>query len=91
VRADLRWAHTAGAVGNSNWASLKATIGAGRRSLASLKGTTPEEGSKAKRPEAHGPNTLPTKFLAVDCEMVGVGPQGIRSSLARCGIPILSL
>lgn len=28
----------------------------------------------------------PTKFLALDCEMVGVGPYGIESALARVTI-----
>eukprot|EP00126_Sphaerothecum_destruens_P015615 Sdes_comp9643_c0_seq2m1136 len=28
----------------------------------------------------------PTKYLAMDCEMVGVGPKGCRSVLARCSI-----
>ena len=73
----------AGSLGNSNWASLKAAIGAGRRPVGSLKGVTPQEGATAKRPEALGPNSQPTRILAVDCEMVGVGPQGMRSSLAR--------
>jgi RNA exonuclease 4 len=27
-----------------------------------------------------------TGVLALDCEMVGVGPQGERSALARCSI-----
>lgn len=29
---------------------------------------------------------LPTKYLAVDCEMVGTGPKGSNSQLARCSI-----
>ncbi|XP_067456535.1 interferon-stimulated 20 kDa exonuclease-like 2 isoform X1 [Thunnus thynnus] len=29
---------------------------------------------------------LPTKYLAVDCEMVGTGPKGRISQLARCSI-----
>lgn len=28
----------------------------------------------------------PGKYLAIDCEMVGVGPQGLESSLARVSI-----
>jgi len=31
-------------------------------------------------------NAVVTKFLAMDCEMVGVGPEGTESSLARCSI-----
>ncbi|KAI3361376.1 hypothetical protein L3Q82_012940 [Scortum barcoo] len=29
---------------------------------------------------------IPTKFLAIDCEMVGAGPKGSISQLARCSI-----
>lgn len=29
---------------------------------------------------------IPTKFLAIDCEMVGTGPKGSVSQLARCSI-----
>lgn len=29
---------------------------------------------------------IPTKYLAIDCEMVGVGPKGSISQLARCSV-----
>ncbi|KAL3064884.1 hypothetical protein OYC64_001002 [Pagothenia borchgrevinki] len=29
---------------------------------------------------------MPTKFLAIDCEMVGTGPKGSISQLARCSL-----
>lgn len=29
---------------------------------------------------------IPTKYLAIDCEMVGAGPKGAISQLARCSI-----
>ncbi|XP_047453978.1 interferon-stimulated 20 kDa exonuclease-like 2 [Mugil cephalus] len=29
---------------------------------------------------------IPTKYLAIDCEMVGTGPKGAHSQLARCSI-----
>lgn len=39
---------------------------------------------------SHKPTTpsagIPTKYLAIDCEMVGVGPKGSISQLARCSI-----
>ncbi len=35
------------------------------------------------RPERMGAAEGPTPVLAVDCEMVGLGPGGVRSSLAR--------
>ena len=68
---------------SSNWAALKAVIGAGRKDDAAIKGLTPQEGLAAKRPQPKGQNTEATNLVAVDCEMVGVGPHGIRSSLAR--------
>ncbi|PSC76702.1 RNA exonuclease 4 [Micractinium conductrix] len=37
----------------------------------------------ANRPQSIGRDTEPTKLVAVDCEMVGVGPNGVRSALAR--------
>ncbi|KAK9804077.1 hypothetical protein WJX73_003365 [Symbiochloris irregularis] len=42
-------------------------------------------GLQAKRGpvEARGNATGPTAVMALDCEMVGVGPQGVRSALAR--------
>ena len=74
---------TAGAAVNSNWASLKAIIGAGKQNGATIKGFTPKEALAAKRPEPLGTDTSTSSMVAVDCEMVGVGPSGIRSSLAR--------
>lgn len=39
---------------------------------------------------SHIPTTtsvgIPTKYIAIDCEMVGVGPKGSISQLARCSI-----
>ncbi|XP_042345749.1 interferon-stimulated 20 kDa exonuclease-like 2 [Plectropomus leopardus] len=32
------------------------------------------------------PTGIPTKFLAIDCEMVGTGPKGSISQLARCSL-----
>lgn len=32
------------------------------------------------------PQSLPRKMVAIDCEMVGTGPKGHVSSLARCSI-----
>ena len=32
------------------------------------------------------PNHSPTKFVAIDCEMVGVGERGERSALARVSV-----
>lgn len=32
------------------------------------------------------PAGIPTKYLAIDCEMVGAGPKGSVSQLARCSV-----
>ncbi len=72
-----------GAALSSNWETLRSLIGAGKKLDASIKGSTPKEAAEAKRPEPTGTSKDVSKYVAVDCEMVGVGPHGIRSSLAR--------
>lgn len=42
--------------------------------------------SSAASSASQTPAGLPTKYLAVDCEMVGTGPKGRISQLARCSI-----
>ena len=39
--------------------------------------------SSSHRPTSAG---IPTKYLAIDCEMVGTGPKGSVSQLARCSL-----
>ena len=81
--------HAGGAI-SANWAALKAMMGVGRgtnkrRRPAGLASTTTgDEQPLAKRPEAVGNVEGLTPVLALDCEMVGVGPEGSRSTLARC-------
>lgn len=68
----------------SNWAALQAAklvkVGGGRRPPAA--GAAPPAAPPAA-PRAVGSVEGATRVLAVDCEMVGVGPGGTRSSLAR--------
>ncbi|ELW59867.1 interferon-stimulated 20 kDa exonuclease-like 2 [Tupaia chinensis] len=52
-----------------------------------------EKNAPQKSTQAHSENKssgasqkLPTKMVAIDCEMVGTGPKGHVSSLARCSI-----
>ncbi|NWH70156.1 I20L2 protein, partial [Piaya cayana] len=45
----------------------------------------PKAGAKAKAP-APGIPTQPSKLVAIDCEMVGTGPGGRTSDLARCSV-----
>lgn len=40
----------------------------------------------ARRPESKGSGHEPTSVVAIDCEMVGVGPSGKASSLARATV-----
>ena len=44
---------------------------------------TPRE-ARATAPVALNADAGVTPIVAVDCEMVGVGPDGARSELARC-------
>ncbi|KAK9829039.1 hypothetical protein WJX72_003585 [[Myrmecia] bisecta] len=71
---------------SSNWASLKVAIGAGgkrpRPTTQAIDDTEQSE-SLVRRPEKHGSAEGLTAVLAIDCEMVGVGPDGKRSALAR--------
>lgn len=41
---------------------------------------------RSSHPCSPFPARSPTKQLALDCEMVGIGPGGHRSALARCSI-----
>lgn len=70
---------------NSNWAALKGTVTnkmSNRRQAA--KGSTAADRPAAlKAPEQIGMRVGLTPVVALDCEMVGVGPDGIRSALAR--------
>lgn len=70
---------------NSNWAALKGTVTnkmSNRRQAA--KGNIAADRPPAlKAPEQIGARVGLTPVVALDCEMVGVGPDGIRSALAR--------
>ncbi|NXD88860.1 I20L2 protein, partial [Halcyon senegalensis] len=47
----------------------------------------PADGEKAKtKRKTPGVPPRPTKLVAIDCEMVGTGPGGRTSALARCSI-----
>ena len=44
-------------------------------------------GPYSKRPTSReAPGPLPSKCVAIDCEMVGTGPRGRVSELARCSV-----
>jgi RNA exonuclease 4 len=86
--------HFAGGTISANWAALKATLAAKPKALMSRKRKAPlEDGLEpaAKRPERVADTEGLTSVLAVDCEMVGVGFEGKRSSLARYTLPRLAL
>lgn len=55
--------------------------------------TRPQKNAPQNSTQAHSENTcsgasqtVPKKMVAIDCEMVGTGPKGHVSSLARCSI-----
>ena len=87
--------------GGSNWAALKAKIGAGTTPIAkkraaekrAMEDVTTMDGragdydeAAAKKPRVTGKNRSVTRVLALDCEMVGVGTDGKRSILARASV-----
>ncbi|NWY39630.1 I20L2 protein, partial [Sylvia atricapilla] len=66
-------------------------VGAPRQSQNDSTGTgapTKPKGRATARgaPKSGGAPAAPSKFVAMDCEMVGTGPGGRTSSLARCSI-----
>lgn len=73
---------------SSNWEAIKSKIGANgegatkkRKRVADLQPSAQPTGTD--KLESKGKSNEVTPVLAVDCEMVGVGPDGKRSSLAR--------
>ena len=83
--------HTEAASSSASSASPSPKVNAtsSHRALdrASARGQTPSPASLI-RPSS-SPSTAaptPTLVLAMDCEMVGVGPGGVRHALARCSI-----
>lgn len=73
---------------NSNWVALKTVAATKRPPLPAhvrkrlMAAAGGGEGS-GRRPGVVGDETKLTKVLALDCEMVGVGPNGTESALAR--------
>ena len=69
---------------NANWELLKAKIASPspgpKRAGGGLRARS---GSRPRPPQAIRTNTQPTRVLALDCEMVGVGEDGSKSALAR--------
>ena len=85
----------------SNWQQLKTRLDERerprKRARAELNDAVKRqkvEQTKAKKPDqaaiaaaaAAAAPLPPTSFVALDCEMVGVGSSGKRSALARCAI-----
>mmetsp|Transcript_35362 Transcript_35362/g.89142 ORF Transcript_35362/g.89142 Transcript_35362/m.89142 type:complete len:311 (+) Transcript_35362:507-1439(+) len=85
------------AVAGSNWQALKRKIGAdgsgpkkaekrvNKAAALSVELVAVATGG-ARRPESKGSGHEPTSVVAIDCEMVGVGPSGKASSLARATV-----
>ena len=74
--------HRAGGPVNPNWQALHSSLQNGHRKRRKLEATKfPQKGLKG--PEQLSNSSTVTQVLALDCEMVGVGPDGSRSALAR--------
>ena len=84
---------TAANASGSNWAALQAANLVSNKKKAKANGGVALRGKPAAastptsttpaRPDAVNSTAGATRILAIDCEMVGVGPGGARSSLAR--------
>ena len=78
---------------SSNWEAMKSKVGANGDGTVKKRKREEERAEKGggsssvktetKQMEAKGSSHEITQVLAVDCEMVGVGPDGKRSSIAR--------
>jgi RNA exonuclease 4 len=66
----------------SNWDALKASMQARKKPATQKKRKT---ATVSTAPASTEP-AQPTKLLAIDCEMVGVGKDGARSALARVSV-----
>ena len=72
----------------SNWQTLKQKLGQARKPFRRRQAGMPvaaaaPPGKLTKQLDAIGGDTGLTSTLALDCEMVGTGPRGTRSELAR--------
>lgn len=70
---------------NSNWAALKGAVTSrmGNRRQPAKGNPAADRPAALKAPKQIGTREGLTPVVALDCEMVGVGPDGIRSALAR--------
>lgn len=69
---------------NSNWAALKGLVASSAHKRQPASGNPASDRPAAlKAPEPVGTRAGVTPVVAIDCEMVGVGPDGTRSALAR--------
>lgn len=83
--------HTLLATATSNWAALQASqrssnkksrIAPSENKIVSSSSTAVASASRATQQSA----VAVTRVLALDCEMVGTGPDGIQSSIARVSV-----
>jgi RNA exonuclease 4 len=71
---------------NSNWNKLKGKIQVAKKSAPSQKNKTGAPSQKTEKSLEFKNSEKIGKYLAMDCEMVGVGDDGKRSVLARVSI-----
>ncbi|NXQ67058.1 I20L2 protein, partial [Quiscalus mexicanus] len=84
-KGKARGAAQNGATGTGAPAQGKGKARGGKARGVSQNGTT-GTGAKGKARGAVGAPPAPPKLVALDCEMVGTGPGGRTSALARCSI-----
>jgi RNA exonuclease 4 len=70
------------ALGNSNWKAIQSAVSTGRKKRGKHEQKATQPAGLAPR----GSETGRTSVVGLDCEMVGVGPGGHRSALARVSI-----
>ena len=69
---------------NSNWAALKGVVAStAHRRQPAKNSPASDRPTVLKAPHQLGTRAGLTPNVAIDCEMVGVGPNGTRSALAR--------
>lgn len=59
----------------SNWSKLKSKVSKARTDVV-FEASAPQEEEISSK--------LKANYIGLDCEMVGIGPEGTQSALARC-------
>jgi hypothetical protein len=69
----------------SNWSKLKSKVTKVADSQThGYKGKTLVDQTTRTAPQVHVSSSVKANYIGLDCEMVGIGPDGTQSALARC-------